>query len=144
MARKTVGLSRAEFDSLNQDFPREYPTNLGAAVDELRQRGYDARGDTLNYLIRRGVVDEAKDGPRSLPSWTKKRIDQAAKWMEQQQMFSPKGAFWNFMDIDALQYEQATWEARLKFGSPEAAAMVVFPGQPKTVAYVHVEKIKGL
>ncbi len=139
MARKTAGMTRAEFDHIYKIIPREYPTTIGAAVDELRQRGYDARGDTLNYLIRKGIVDEAKEGPRSQPSWTKKRIDQAAKWMEENQWFSPLGWVWYTLDIDPLQYSEATDEARVKFGSPEAVAMVLFPGQPKRVAYVPVD-----
>jgi hypothetical protein len=138
MARKTVGMSRGEYDRIRKG--RQYPANIGAAADELRQRGYDANVDTLNYLIRKGVIDEAPEGPRSQPSWTKKRIDQAAKWMEQNGWYSPKGWFWNVCDIDPVQEH----EARMSLGgdSPDNYAMVIFPGSPRRVAYVPVECIK--
>lgn len=142
MGRKTVGMSRAEFDRFQEGITGEYPTNIGAAVDELRQRGYDARVDTLNYLIRKGVVDEAAEGPRSLPSWTKKRIDQVARWMEQQQMFSPKGWFWNLYDIDPVQEHKARLEASAAGVNPDSLTMVIFPGSPRRVAYVPTKNVK--
>jgi hypothetical protein len=140
--RKTAsGMSRADFDKFHDD--REYPTNLAAAVDELRQRGYDAHPNTLNYLIRKGVVDDAPEGPRSQPSWTKKRIDQAARWMEENQLYSPLGQFHFFMGIDPAQY----YEAKMKVIDEQRApvdrmAMVIFPGFPRRVAFVPPTAIK--
>lgn len=141
MERKLRGMTRAEWDELNPDY--EYPTNTGAAVNELRSRGFDANADTLDYMVRKGIVDAAPaERARNKPAWTKRRIDQAAKWMDSQEWFSPLGWFWYLHDIDPLQYRQAEFDAQMKYGNPDAVAMIMFPGSPRRVAYVPVSHVK--
>lgn len=144
MSRKTVGMSRADYDSLHVgEFADEYPKNAAQAANELRVRGNDAKVDTLNYLIRQGVVDEAAEGPRSQPSWPKKRIDQAAKYMEENSWFNATGWSWKAEDIDPVSDYKANDEMRMSGEIPGHYAKVLFPGSPRRVAYFTIEQLRN-
>lgn len=70
--------------------------NTNSAAEQLYARGYAATTHKLKRFVDQGLIDPSdKDHPQNA-SWTKERIDQAAKVFEDQQDFNFHAEYFRF------------------------------------------------
>lgn len=63
---------------------RMFPMTLVVAANHLRSRGYDCRAESLELLIRNGVVT-----PADPDAWSQADVDEAARHFEDCGLFTP-------------------------------------------------------
>lgn len=144
------GLDRANYNGLvlfpsnadEHDCERiladEYPKPTGAAVTELRSRGYDARVPQLDYLVRRGTIPHpGGEGRNRL--WSAESIDAAADYFEREQIYTPGTMARYFKNIDPAQDIEAMQEAERASPDVSDFVMTIIPGRPGASEYSRVE-----
>ncbi|MGB0600453.1 MAG: hypothetical protein ACPGLY_27570 [Rubripirellula sp.] len=95
----TIGLTFDEFVNVklrptNEDVPKHrsadvraaqlFPMTTTEAANHLRSRGYDSPVDSLEELVKDGVLSLDADG-----NWTREAVDEAADFYERCELFVP-------------------------------------------------------
>jgi len=103
-------LNREEYEAvICRGQPDEYPKNTEQAATELRTRGYDARPQSLDYLIRKGEVAPDREGRNY--EWQPEDVDQAADSLAAEEAFTSRTWCNIELGISAAQRIRALREA---------------------------------
>lgn len=86
---------------------KEYPKSTEEAVLELRKRGLNVDRAKLDYLIRKQAISEPRAGTGRNRLWTKRDIDKAARYLDEQQDYVPTAVACMVDNIDPGQDERA-------------------------------------
>ena len=104
----SVTLSRDEYVEL---FGRdEYPKSTQQAASELKQRGYAATVNALDYLCRKEIC-KPKRGGGGRCFWSPRDIEKAADYLAEQESYSPYGFFAQVLGIRYADYLRSLQEA---------------------------------
>lgn len=109
-----IVLSRKEYVELAVfGFGREYPKSTLQAVQELRERGFDATEPRLSYMLKRGIVCLGKRASRNL-RWQPQDIDRAGEIIAKAGNFTPEAQMNLILHTDYAQRLRAllaAWRA---------------------------------
>ncbi len=109
-----IVLNRKEYVELAVfGFRGDYPKSTLQAVQELRERGFDATQARLNYMLKRGVVCPGKDDGRNL-RWQPDDIDRAAGGLAEAGLFTAEAQMNRILHTDYAQRLRAlvaAWRA---------------------------------
>jgi hypothetical protein len=122
--------------------PDEYPKSTQDVVSELRCRGYDASVPVLNYLIRQEKVTPSREGRNY--EWEPEHVEQVARYLEDQEAYTPAAVCNAVLGIDFEQYHRALRDAMDEVREEFGEVIVPVNSVPDWfVMHVHPPRLKG-